>query len=151
MFDQEREDALARGEEARDKAKCPECRGDVDQRRLVSLESFKAAHSAEKEDNSDMDSYDGSASEAEEEDEWLFADDRKRKGKGKQPAKQSRKKAKPEVEPEEEDWISSAKVDKLCEILEDMRAKDPLDKVIVFSQVIQSLCEVDLSSLDFST
>lgn len=140
MFDQEREDALARGEEARDKAKCPECRGDVDQGRLVSLESFKAAHSPEKEDNSDMDSYDSSASEAEEEDEWLFADDRKRKGKGKQPAKQSRKKAKPEAELEE-DPISSAKVDKLCEILEDLRNRDPLEKVIVFSQVIQSFVQ----------
>jgi hypothetical protein len=26
MFDQEREDAMNRGEDARDKAKCPECR-----------------------------------------------------------------------------------------------------------------------------
>lgn len=134
MFDQEREDALARGEDARDKAKCPECRGEMDQGRLVSLESFKAAHSPEQDDHSDMDSYDGSASEAEEESEWLFADDRKRKGKGKENLKKSRKKAKPVVEPED-DWISSAKVDKLCEILEGVRARDPSEKVIVFSQV----------------
>ena len=26
MFDQEREDAMARGEDYKDKAKCPECR-----------------------------------------------------------------------------------------------------------------------------
>jgi hypothetical protein len=106
----------------------------MDQRRLVSLESFRAAHCREKENDSDMDSYDGSASEAEEDNDWLFAEDRKRKGKGKEPAKKSHKRTKPLVEPEE-DWISSAKVDKLCEILEAVRARDPSDKVIVFSQV----------------
>lgn len=134
MFDQEREDALARGEEARDKTKCPGCRGDMDQRRMVSLESFKAAHCQEKGDDIDLDSYNGSASEAEEDNDWLFADDRKRKGKGKEPAAKSRKKTKPVLDPEE-DWISSAKVDKLCEILEAVRARDPSEKVIVFSQV----------------
>ena len=45
-----------------------------------------------------MDSDDGSASEAEEDDEWLFAEDRKRKGKGKEPAKASRKKKKSVIE-----------------------------------------------------
>lgn len=82
-----------------------------------------------------MDSYDGSASEAEEDDEWLFAEDRKRKVKGKEPAKNSRKKVKPVVEEEDEDWISSAKIAKLCDILENIRANDPAEKVIVFSQV----------------
>jgi hypothetical protein len=135
MFDQEREDAMARGEDARDKAKCPECRGDMDQKRMVSLDSFRAAHCQDKGSDSDMDSYDGSASEAEEETDWLFGDDRKRKGKGKETAKKPRKRTKPLVDPEDEDWISSAKVDKLCEILEAVRARDPSEKVIVFSQV----------------
>jgi hypothetical protein len=107
----------------------------MDSRRLVSLESFKAAHSP-KED--DVDSYDGSASEAEEDDEWLFAEDRKRKGKGKEPAKASRKKKKSVIEEEPEDWISSAKITKLCDILESIRTNDPTEKVIVFSQVSTS-------------
>lgn len=85
-----------------------------------------------------MDSYDGSASEAEEDDDWLFQDDRKRKGKGKEAATKSRKK--PRHAPEEdEDWVTSAKVDKLCEILEGVRAKDPSEKIIVFSQVFHLL------------
>ena len=104
----------------------------MDSRRLVSLESFKAAHFPREDDE---DSYDGSASEAEEDDEWLFAEDRKRKVKGKEPAKGSRKKKKHVVEDEPEDWISSAKIIKLCEILESIRTIDPTEKVIVFSQV----------------
>ena len=108
----------------------------MDARRLVSLESFKAAHCREVEEE-DADSYDGSASEAEEDDEWLFAEDRKRKGKGKEPAtKKPRKKAKPVEDEDMEDWESSAKIDKLCEILESIRANNPTDKVIVFSQVV---------------
>ena len=132
MFDQEGEDALARGEEKGAKAKCPECRGDMDSKRLVSLESFKAAHCPE--ENEDDDSYMGSASEADEDDEWLFAEERKRKGKGREyTEKKSRKRAKPVVE--EEDWITSAKIEKLCEILEGIRTNDPHEKIIIFSQV----------------
>ena len=108
----------------------------MDSRRLVSLESFKAAHYPK--DDDDMDSYDGSASEAEEDDEWLFSDDRKRKGKGKESAKSSRKKVKSVVEEEVDDWVSSAKISKLCDILESIRANDPTEKVIVFSQVSYS-------------
>jgi hypothetical protein len=140
LFDQEREDALARGED-NSHMKCPECRvlpfifvvitqGEMDMKKLVSLESFMAAHCPVEDD---ADSYDGSASEAEEDDEWLFADERKRKGK--QPAKAARKKKKPVIEEDDEDWVTSAKVDKLCEILEGVRANDPAEKVIVFSQV----------------
>ena len=33
-----------------------------------------------------------------------------------------------------DDWTSSAKIDKLCEILELIRGNDPFEKVIVFSQ-----------------
>jgi hypothetical protein len=103
----------------------------MDAKRLVSLESFKAAH-CPKED--EVDSYDGSITEEEDDGEWLFAEDRKRKGKGKGPAKTSRKKIKPVVE-DVEDWASSAKIEKLCEILENIRNNDPSEKVIVFSQV----------------
>jgi len=107
----------------------------MDSTRLVSLESFRAAHCREDQED-DADSYEGSASEAEEDDEWLFAEDRKRKGKGKEPAtKKSRKKPKPVEDEDMEDWESSAKIDKLCEILEAVRANDPNEKVIVFSQV----------------
>lgn len=104
----------------------------MDSRRLISLETFKAAHCRPEDD---ADSYDGSASEAEEDDEWLFAEDRKRKGKGREPAKSSRKKQKALIEEEPEDWVSSAKVTKLCDILESIRANNPTEKVIVFSQV----------------
>jgi hypothetical protein len=122
----------------------------VDARRLVSLESFKAAHCREVEED-DADSYDGSASEAEEDDEWLFAEDRKRKGKGKEPAKKKpRKKVKPVEDEDMEDWESSAKIDKLCEILEAVRANDPTDKVIVFSQVLPTVNSIDPSSPDSS-
>ena len=122
----------------------------MDARRLVSLESFKAAHCREVEED-DVDSYDGSASEAEEDDEWLFAEDRKRKGKGKEPAKKKpRKKVKPVEDEDMEDWESSAKIDKLCEILEAVRANDPTDKVIVFSQVLATVNSIDPSSPDSS-
>jgi hypothetical protein len=103
----------------------------MDLRRLVSLESFKAAYSPQ---DDDVDSYDGETSEAEEDDEWLFAEDRKRKGKNKDLAKTSRKKKKAVIE-EPEDWISSAKITKLCDILESIRTNDPTEKVIIFSQV----------------
>jgi hypothetical protein len=99
----------------------------MDLTRMVSLDSFKAAHCQ----SDDVDSYDGSASEAEEDDEWLFADERKRKGKRPQKAR----KKKPVFEDDDGDWVTSAKVDKLCEILESVRAADPSEKVIVFSQV----------------
>ena len=103
----------------------------MDLKRLVSLESFRAAHSPQEDD---ADSYDEDASETEEDDDWLFAEDRKRKSKSKEPAKTSRKKKKAVIE-EHEDWISSAKVTKLCDILESIRTNDPTEKVIVFSQV----------------
>ncbi len=119
----------------------------MDLRRLVSLESFKAAHSPQEED---ADSYDGSASEAEEDDDWLFAEDRKRKGKGKDPAKESRKKKKHVVEEEPEDWISSAKIIKLCDILESIRTIDPTEKVIVFSQVSSAHIFTNVSLPAFS-
>lgn len=65
----------------------------------MSLESFKAAHCREDQED-DADSYEGGARET------------------------------------EEDWESSAKIDKLCVILEAIRANDPGDKVIVFSQAL---------------
>ena len=49
-----------------------------------------------------------------------------------------------------EDWESSAKINKLCEILEAIRANDPTDKVIVFSQVLPSITSIDSSSPDSS-
>jgi len=117
----------------------------MDSKRMISLEAFKIAHCPE--ENDDKDSYDGSASESEEDDEWLFSDNRKRKGKGKEPAK-SRKKAR--SVPREEDWATSAKIEKLCEILEGVREKDPSEKVIVFSQVSQlNCCCTDISLLVF--
>ena len=122
----------------------------MDVRRLVSFESFKAAHCREDQED-DVDSYDGSASEAEEDDEWLFSDARKRKGNGKRPeTKKSRKKAKAVEDEDMDDWESSAKIDKLCEILEAIRANDPNEKVIVFSQVFLPIILIDNSSLDFS-
>lgn len=108
----------------------------MDSRRIVSLETFKLAHDPPEEVEDEVDSYDGSASEAEEDDDFLFAEDRKRKGKGKEPAKNSsRKKIRPVVEEEINDWVSSAKIAKLCDILENIRANDPTEKVIIFSQV----------------
>src|SRR5579859_5569922 len=102
----------------------------MDSKRLVSLEAFKKAFGDESDE--EMDSYDGSASEAEEDNEWLFSDERKRKAKGKESAKASRKKRPPIID---DDWTTSAKVDKLCEILVSVRDKAPTEKVIVFSQV----------------
>ena len=96
-------------------------------KRTVSLEAFKAAHC-----DVDMEDETG-GSEAEE--DWSLEDDRKRKGKGKEPAHKvkSYKRSKAKFE-EDEEWTSSAKIDKLCEILDGIRAKDPSEKVIVFSQ-----------------
>ena len=123
----------------------------MDARRLVSLEAFKSAHCRQGEGEEDADSYYGSASEAEEDDEWLFAEDRKRKGTGKEAVtKKPRKKFKPIEDKEIEDWESSAKIDKLCEILESIRANDPAEKVIVFSQVLPITNSIDTSLPDSS-
>ena len=96
-------------------------------KRTVSLEAFKVAHC-------DVDMEDETG-ESEAEEDWSLEDDRKRKGKGKESAHQvkSYKRSKAKFE-EDEEWTSSAKIDKLCEILDGIRAKDPSEKVIVFSQ-----------------
>lgn len=93
---------------------------------MVSLEVFKTVHCPEKNDNED-----GNTSETEEDDGRVFMDNRKRKGNVKEPAI-CRKKAKIAGK---NDWTTSAKIEKLCEILESVRAEDPGEKVIVFSQV----------------
>jgi len=96
-------------------------------KRTVSLEAFKTAHC-------DVDMEDETG-ESEAEEDWSLEDDRKRKGKGKESAHKvkSYKRSKAKFE-EDEEWTSSAKIDKLCEILDGIRAKDPSEKVIVFSQ-----------------
>src|SRR5579871_3603287 len=99
----------------------------MDAKRTVSLEAFKTAHCDEGMEDTEE--------ESEAEEDWSLDDERKRKGKGKEPAHKvkSSKKAKP-VDEEELDWVSSAKIEKLCEILDRIRANDPSEKVIVFSQ-----------------
>jgi SNF2 family DNA or RNA helicase len=99
----------------------------MDAKRTVSLEAFKSAHSGE--------TAEADEEESEAEEDWSLDDDRKRKGKGKEPEHKvkSYKKSKVVMD-EEEEWTSSAKIDKLCEILDDVRRKDPTEKVIVFSQ-----------------
>jgi len=104
----------------------------MDPNHVVSLEAFNIAQ--------------GDASgeeEAEEDDEddgdWLYSGDRKRKHKGKEPAKKYQRKPKKDKEEEMEDgvdFVSAAKIEKLCEILEQIRVNDPSEKVIVFSQVL---------------
>ena len=96
---------------------------------MVSLEAFKAVHCSEEKENGD--GLDGNTSETEEDDGCVFMDNRKRKRNVKE-QEIYRKKAKIAGR---NDWTTSAKIEKLCEILESARAKDPGEKVIVFSQV----------------
>ena len=75
---------------------------------------------------------DGNSEKAD--DEWSLSSGRKRGGaelvRGKKP------KVRREFEHiSGDDWVSAAKINKLCEILEQIRANDPTEKVIVFSQV----------------
>lgn len=89
----------------------------------MSLEAFRAVHGKETE----PESHDGGIGNS---GNGRHPDgDRKRKigdeGRARKRAKRL----------EMDEWISSAKIEKLCEILELTRANDPLEKVIVFSQV----------------
>jgi hypothetical protein len=89
----------------------------------VSLKAFKLAHG----EVTQAESHHGGIGDAE--DGLHLEGARKRKGgdEGK-PRKRGKRL-------EMDDWTSSAKIDKLCEILESIRSKDPFEKVIVFSQV----------------
>jgi hypothetical protein len=59
-----------------------------------------------------------------------------RKRKGKEPTKPRQAKLQRKFEHiSEEGWESAAKINKLCEILDQIRTNDPTEKVIVFSQV----------------
>lgn len=148
-FDKEKEDALARGEEYdAKKTKCPDCRvcpdppapfddkGAMDPVRMVSLEAFREAHPTEKEEQSKEAAANESYSDVDSDDDedWLFADDRKRKANHKESKDKAAKKHKPHKADLITDWITSAKIDKLCEILENIRRGDPTEKAIVFSQ-----------------
>jgi hypothetical protein len=85
-----------------------------------------------------VDSYDRDTSEAEEEDQSLSAEARKRKANDKDLVRRPQKKAKLTVgqyEDTEKNRLSSAKINKLCEILDTIRRNDPTEKSIVFSQV----------------
>jgi hypothetical protein len=108
----------------------------MDSKRLVSLESFKAAHCSQEDDG--QASCDCSGSEIEEDDasEWLFSEDRKRKGREKEVTKRKPKKITTKRVVDDEDWTTSAKIEKLSEILREIRSNDAKEKVIVFSQVI---------------
>ena len=95
--------------------------------RTVSLESFKAAHCCD--DKVDARNA-RNRGERDEHYEWQLNDDGKRTSKEEwRPRKRGARGV------EREDWTSSAKIDKLCEIIESIREKDPSEKVIVFSQV----------------
>jgi hypothetical protein len=89
----------------------------------VSLESFKAVHCCD-------DKVDGrERGERDKHDEWQLND------AGKRTSKEEWRPRKRGVRVERAHWTSSAKIDKLCKILESIREKDPSEKVIVFSQV----------------
>jgi len=148
-FDTEKEDALARGEEYdAKKTKCPDCRvcpdpaapfddqGAMDPTRMVSLEAFREAHPTEEEKQSKEAAANESYSDVDSSDEgdWLFTDDRKRKANQKGSKDKAAKKRKSHKADLITDWITSAKIDKLCEILENIRREDPAEKAIVFSQ-----------------
>lgn len=94
----------------------------------MSFESFKAAHCCD-------DKVDGrERCERDEHDEWRLND------AGKRTNKEEWRPRKRGIRVERAHWTSSAKIDKLCEILESIREKDPSEKVIVFSQVSHIDC-----------
>jgi|SRR5271156_1044503 len=113
--------------------------------RVVSLEVFNSVHG----DAAGEEEASGETEEDDDED-WLYSGDRKRKHKGKEPAKKAQRKSKKEEKEELEagvDFVSAAKIEKLCEILEQIRVNDPSEKVIVFSQVHWYYCHTHHSSL----
>ena len=89
----------------------------------VSLEAFRAAHGKDVV----LESHDGGIEDAGDE-RHLDGDRKRKRGEKGRPRKRAKRL-------ETDDWISSAKIEKLCEILELIRANDPFEKVIVFSQV----------------
>ena len=84
-----------------------------------------------------------------EDESWTIPVNRKRKGKEKESDRipRCRKKVVPE---NDEKWVTAAKIDKLCEILDQIRTNNPLEKVIVFSQVRGRRFLLIYSLLDFS-
>ena len=109
----------------------------MDPARVVSFEAFREAHPTEEEKQSreaaDDDESDSDI-DSDDDGDWLFADARKRKVNHKESKNKIAKKRKPHKADLITDWITSAKIDKLCEILENIRREDPSEKVIVFSQ-----------------
>jgi hypothetical protein len=105
----------------------------MDSKRLVSLESFNATHYPPGEKR-EIRFSDGNANDADDDDEWVLIEGRKRKRKDNE-LEENYGKARSDVEEMMGAWISSVKIEKLCEILEAIRINDPSEKVIVFSQV----------------
>jgi SNF2 family DNA or RNA helicase len=103
----------------------------MDPKQIVTLEAFREAYPPESEASKSAEISDSDV-DSDDDGEWLFADDRKRKAKD--PKDKVVKKRKPHKADLITDWITSAKIDKLCEILEAVRRDDPTEKVIVFSQ-----------------
>jgi len=85
----------------------------------VSPGAFKAAHRADGRDGGIGDAADG---------HFDAEGKRKKRGGDGEPGKRAKRVGM-------ERWTSSAKIDRLCEILQSIRAEDPFAKVVVFSQV----------------
>jgi SNF2 family DNA or RNA helicase len=103
----------------------------MDPKQIVTLEAFREAYPSESEASKSAEATDSDI-DSDDDGDWLFADDRKRKAK--EPKDKIVKKRRPHKADLITDWITSAKIDKLCEILEAVRQNDPTEKVIVFSQ-----------------
>lgn len=111
-------------------------KGPLDPAKVLSLEAFRVVHPTEEETGSDKGADDESGSDFDSDDDgdWLFAADRKRKATITKSKDKAAKKRKPNGPHSITNRITSAKIDKLCEILEMIHREDPAEKVVVFSQ-----------------
>ena len=194
--------AIAAGSDANSEAKCPECRGKVNPRKIIDYNSFKRVHQqelldeeekakleddseTEDEDESDSDT-DGEESEDETEslNGFIVDDDddtlndneipkmmrkkknkRKSKGKGKvkdEDTKKSlallkregmrNKKARRKYFARlRRDFVSSSKIDQTLELLKKIHEKEPVEKVLIFSQFtsLLDLLEIPISDANY--
>ncbi|KAE8379960.1 SNF2 family N-terminal domain-containing protein [Aspergillus bertholletiae] len=167
--------AVRQGHDGAVEVKCPNCRGKVDPKKITDHRSFRKVHDpnyhdpveeepakpAEEQDESDDSDDDDSLAGfivSDDEDEESSSKRRKRKGKGKmvnakktlaelkKEASKNQKSKRKYLRRLEKNWMTSAKIEKVMEILRGVQAGE--EKTIIFSQFtsLLDLLEVPIVS-----
>ncbi|KAJ3085528.1 hypothetical protein HK102_014080 [Quaeritorhiza haematococci] len=121
----------------RDAVECPKCRGPVNMQQLLPLKEFVKRFKP----SDELEESVSPASNSDAEDDLSSSSSSSTKSlKSKVPKKKASAKGKEKADPEADikmfdpDWVSSTKVNKVVELLEDTRRNHPGEKTIVFAQ-----------------